>query len=404
MIKTHTRLAVTVAALAAAGTGAWIAPTRAQAPSPAAASIRVTNPLGISRTSETIVLPAGDVQRHLGKVDLRKVHVRDAATNADLLVQAVDTNDDGEFEELIVQADFDAKQRKTFTLSVGDRPMLHSDAFKAYGRFVRERRDDFAWENDRIAHRMYGAALETFSREPLTSTAVDVWSKRVSRLVINDWYLLDNYHEDHGEGGDFYSAGSSRGCGGNAIWAAGALHPSANFRDSRVLANGPIRVMFELVYAPWKVGNTTVSEVKRITLDAGQNLGQFESHYTIDQASPDLAHAVGIKKNAGSARSLDTQAGILRTWEPVKGAPGNLGCGVVFDPSQFVEAPDGGGDYLVVTRLPASRAVSYHAGFAWDQTGQVPGGTEGWDRYLKDFASRLHAPVVVEWIPGGAER
>lgn len=33
--------------------------------------------------------------------------------------------------------------------------------FKAYGRFNRERFDDFAWGNDKIAHRTYGKALET---------------------------------------------------------------------------------------------------------------------------------------------------------------------------------------------------------------------------------------------------
>ena len=80
---------------------------------------------------------------------------------------------------------------------------------------MRERRDDFAWENDRTAHRMYGKALETWAQEPLTSSSVDVWFKRTRRLVINDWYMVDDYHRDNGEGADMYSAGKSRGCGGN---------------------------------------------------------------------------------------------------------------------------------------------------------------------------------------------
>ena len=33
-----------------------------------------------------------------------------------------------------------------------------------YGRFVRERHDDFTWENDLVAHRMYGTDLETWRR------------------------------------------------------------------------------------------------------------------------------------------------------------------------------------------------------------------------------------------------
>ena len=145
---------------------------------------------------------------------------------------------------------------------------------------MRERFDDFAWENDRIAHRVYGKALETWEGEPLTAAApIDIWSKRTSRLVVNDWYLADHYHEDTGEGADFYSAGLSRGCGGNGLWADDRLWTSRNFVNSRVLANGPIRVMFELTYEPFDVNGISVGEVKRITLDAGSQLDRFQSSY-----------------------------------------------------------------------------------------------------------------------------
>ena len=40
----------------------------------------------------------------------------------------------------------------------------------------------------------------------------------------------------------------SRGCGGNGLWADEKLWLSKNFVASRVLANGPIRVLFELTY------------------------------------------------------------------------------------------------------------------------------------------------------------
>ena len=73
---------------------------------------------------------------------------------------------------------------------------------------MRERHDDFAWENDRVAHRMYGTGLETWKKEPLTSSGIDVWVKRARRLVINDWYMTDDYHRDNGDGADFYSVKS----------------------------------------------------------------------------------------------------------------------------------------------------------------------------------------------------
>jgi hypothetical protein len=362
--------------------------------SAAGPTVSVRNPLAVARTSETITLAAAEVLKALPVDDVRKVHVRDT-TGRELLVQAVDVNDDGKFEELIFQTDIGPKETKRFELVAAERHVYKREDFKAYGRFVRERRDDFAWENDRVAHRMYGAALETWAQEPLTSSAVDVWTKRVPRLIVNDWYMIDDYHRDGETGGDFYSAGRTRGCGGNALWVGGKLYPSANFRDSRVYANGPIRVMFDLVYEPWDAAGTKVSEVKRITLDAGQNFNRFESRYTFDRGAREVTYAAGIKNNAGSTTASSKERGTLRAWEPIKNVQGNLGCAVIVDPAQVVDFPQADNNYLVVAKVPAGSPAVYHAGFAWEATGQVPGGVEGWDRFIADTAAKLRAPLEV---------
>jgi len=360
----------------------------------AGATVTVRNPLAIARASETITLTAADVAKAVTTDDLRKVHVRDAA-GREVLAQAVDVNDDGKFEELIFQVDIGPKESKTFSLALGERPAYKRDDFKAYGRFVRERRDDFAWENDRVAHRMYGQELETWPQEPLTSSAVDVWTKRVSRLVVNDWYMIDDYHKDGETGGDFYSAGKSRGCGGNGLWIGGKLYASANFRNSRVYANGPIRVMFDLVYQAWDAAGAKVSEVKRITLDAGQNFNRFESRYTFDGGPHDFTYAAGIKNNAGSTVASSKERGTLRAWEPIKNVAGSLGCAVIVDPAQVVDFPQADGNYLVAAKVTAGAPAVYYAGFAWEETKQVPGGLDGWDRFVAETAQKLRAPLEV---------
>ena len=77
------------------------------------------------------------------------------------------------------------------------------------------------------------------------------------------------------DGGDFYSVKKSRGCGGTTIWAGDKPFVSRNFQTSRVLTNGPIRLVFELGYAPFEAGpGVKVSETKRITLDAGKNFNR----------------------------------------------------------------------------------------------------------------------------------
>ena len=337
--------------------------------------VQVGNDLPMARPSETVEIAAAEL-KPLG--DLSRVHVFDG--ERELLAQTVDI--DGR-QSLLFQTDLPAKGKRSFELRSGEPRQYRKEDFRVYGRFVRERFDDFAWENDRIAHRMYGQALETWQKEPLTSSAVDVWLKRTRRLVINDWYMVDDYHHDHGEGGDFYSAGKSRGCGGSGLWREGKLVVSKNFRQSNVLAAGPIRLVFELRYPD-------VGETKRITLDAGQNFEHFESRY---DAGAD-AYAAGIKKNKDAVFRAEKAAGWMRTWEPVVGGIGQFGCAVVLDPAKIVDVTEADGNHIVVARSPAS----YWVGVGWDKSGDF-GGVDDWDRAVAAWAQRVASPLRIEVHP-----
>ena len=281
-----------------------------------AAQLTVTavNKLPLSRASQTLALTAQDLAP-LGEKDLHRIHVQDAA-GQELICQAVDTDYDAlhKADIVIFQADFAPNETKIFTVNAGKRHEFKKEDFKAYGRFVRERFDDFAWENDRIAHRTYGKALESWKGEPLTSSAIDIWSKRTSRMVIDGWYMSDDYHADVGEGFDDYSAGATRGCGGTGVWAADQLWVSHNFVNSRVLANGPIRVLFELDYEVFDVNGVKMSETKRIALDAGSQLGHFQSSYKL--ATPGaLTVALGLKKVVSEEKEFNAERGWLVSWE-----------------------------------------------------------------------------------------
>jgi hypothetical protein len=359
-----------------------------------AATVTVRNPIDIARPNETIVLDAAQLRALLAVDDVRKVHVRADGTGQDLLVQAVDTNDDGVFEQLLFQADFAPKQTRVFELTVGARQLALAADYKTYGRFVRERRDDFAWENDRIAHRMYGKELETFPRDKLISSSVDVWTKRVRSLVINNWYMVDDYHKDRGEGADLYAAGATRGNGGTGIWVDGKLYPSANFRDSKVCAVGPIRVLFELTYDSWDAAGVKVSEKKRVSLDAGQNLDRFESYYTIQGNAANLNHAIGIRRLKATVREPGDDRSILITWEPVNEG-GELGQAVIVDPSTVKDQADDDLNYYLLTKIQAGAECVSYSGFAWTLAGDFKSAAD-WQRYVAGFAARLRSPVEVK--------
>ncbi len=357
-------------------------------------TVKASNKLPITRTSQTIELSAKDLAP-LGEKDLNKIHVRDSS-GKELLSQAVDTD----FDELhkpdivIFQADFKPNETRTFVVSAGKKHEYTKDDFKAYGRFVRERFDDFAWENDLIAHRTYGKALITWKGEPLTSSAIDIWSKRTTKLVINDWYMVDNYHADAGEGMDDYSAGATRGCGGSGIWANNQLYAPSNFVDSRVLTNGPIRVMFELVYEPFDVNGTKVSEVLRISLDAGSQLDHFQSFYNIQSGNAPLPVAIGLKKVKDEQQELNAAHGWLAIWEAMEKNQGLQGVATVFDPQQFDKQAEDKQNNLIVLKAGTAKPVSYWAGFAWDRAGKITS-ADAWYKYVDEFAAGLRSPIEI---------
>jgi hypothetical protein len=161
-----------------------------------------------------------------------------------------------------------------------------------------------------------------------------------------------------------------------------------------VYAVGPIRVLFELTYDAWDAAGVKVSETKRVSLDAGQNLDRFESRYTIAGNAANLEHAIGIRKLKTTEKQDAGDGGILSTWEPVKEG-GELGQAVLVDPAAVRGQVDDGLNYYVLTKIPAGEPCVSYSGFAWTLSGDFKTAAD-WNRYLAGFAAGLRAPLEVK--------
>lgn len=260
-----------------------------------------------------------------------------------------------------------------------------AQAPQVFGRAVPERKDDFAWENDRIAFRMYGPALEADGE---ISSGIDVWAKSTARLVINDWYRKGDYHNDHGEGVDFYKVGPSRGCGGLAVWHQGKMHPSKNWAAQEVLERGPDRLTFQLKYHPWDVGSRRFWETKTISLSAGSNLNRIESVLSSDR--PDcLTVAVGIALRPGDdgISRMDPEKGLLMYWEPPNAEHGSIGCAVIVNPDHLVDMIEAEGHLLALVNTAANQPLVYYAGACWSKNLDFPNAST-WEKYLREFVEK----------------
>jgi len=262
---------------------------------------------------------------------------------------------------------------------------------KTYARYVPERFDDFAWENDKIAFRMYGKALEG---RPDDAQGLDIWAKRTEQLVIDDWYKTGDYHKDHGKGLDYYSVGMTLGAGDIAPLADGKIIYSKHYRGHEVLDNGPLRSTFRLTYEPWEVNGKQVSVTKTITLDAGSQLNKVEVvyHYEGTEKLPVAAGIVLRKEDGGKIMKLANKQ-IMGYWEPQHGQDGTLGVAVIGE-SPITGMTEVAGQLLAQMEASAEQPLVYYNGGAWDKAGEITD-AQAWEKYLLNYQERIQHPLEV---------
>ena len=156
---------------------------------------------------------------------------------------------------------------------------------KVYGRYVPERKDDFAWENEYAAFRMYGPAL----RPENPSNGVDLWLKASPELVVDSFYYREHvlglpYHINYGKGLDCYKVGHTCGCGGLVVLTANSQEPRAKsqtwiggaYDRWEIIEQTPDRFVFRLEYDSLLVAGQILKETITITAEAGQMMNKAD--------------------------------------------------------------------------------------------------------------------------------
>ena len=243
---------------------------------------------------------------------------------------------------------------------------------------------DLLWENDRIAHRIYGRALE--AAEPPSSSGIDAWGKRVRFPFMDRQLRTGDQHEDHGEGLDFYNVGTGRGTGGLGIWYDNKLWTSRNYVRPHILNAGPDVADFTVDYDPWPVDTLrTVRETRRFTLPAGTNFTRLTSTLTSSSAD-ELIVGIGLSKRPINGLKLgefhkDAAGARMSWWGPADGEKGHMAAAVIVDPAAFAGFAEDADNYLILVRVTPGRPFVYYSGAAWDRGGDFAS-REAWQNYV----------------------
>ena len=246
---------------------------------------------------------------------------------------------------------------------------------KVMARVVPERADDFVFENNLIAGRFYGKALEG---NP-TSPGLDIWVKLPGRLVADEWYAgalkEDNYyHRDHG-GKDCYKVAVSLGGGASVPFIDGALcWPATNYRSSEVLETSPDKVVFVLHYPKWEAAKRIKVKLdKKVTVTADSHFIEVEDKYSFS-GSKTLTVAAGIKLHGdqGTVKEQMKAPGCFAIWEAASDQSVELEDGMI---GVAICMPDANSDLvspeldhgLLLKTIPSGGTVSYSVGSCWSK-------------------------------------
>lgn len=384
-------------------------------------TVTITNPLAMERSGEMVEVPMAEVSAKLNLADTAQVVVLDAE-NQQVPYQI--TYD----EKLIFPATVAANAATTYTIQAGTPIDVE---LKACGRQYPERMDDMAWENDLVAFRAYGPALQErgergfgydlFTKynttEPVLETFYQNELNKDVRARMAELQKTDpkaaaelgrsiSYHIDHGYGMDCYAVGPTLGAGVAALMVNDTILYPWCYNTQEVLDNGPLRFTVKLEFTPLTVkGDSSVIETRVITLDAGSHLNRTAVSYTNLQETLPIATGIVLHEPDGAVVA-DAADGYITYVDPTTG-PGNgkilMGAAfpatvkeaktVLFPAEEKKQRNNADGHVLAISDYEPGSEYVYYWGFAWDKADiKTP---EAWNRYMAEFAQKVRKPLEV---------
>ena len=375
-----------------AGVATGLAMIAAGAATPAAV-FPVTNAGDQPRPLELASLPWPAVLQRVPGLTAETAAVREAESKQDLTVQVFDRDADGRPDELLFPVTLGPRETRRYEVYARDAPGPADTPARVGARFAPEHRSDMAWENNRMAYRLYGPKHNDKDH----AGGVDVWSKRTRDPILEAWYRTGqkgDYKVDLGQGCDCTSIGAGPGCGGTAYRTpAGEIVVSPVFETWKIIAAGPLRAEVELVHLPLTIGPATITETRRITCDLGAALFKIQSSFAVKGDAGGITPLAGLKSNDPAGHSRE---GVATAWlvaDRGEKINGKVGLGLILPrDGQALPGPHRSVYFPLADDLV--RPAVWHAGATWSKALDCPT-PEEWMKELQATKARLAAPLNI---------
>ncbi len=386
--------------------------------------IMVQNPTNTARFFEVVEVPMKTISMVMGDNDF----IITDADGREMPLQVTSKN------TVLFQASVGRKKTSTY-YAVKGTPTLSE--CKVMGRLFTERQDEFGWENDRVAYRVYGHGA---------AVGYDVFNKSTSTLMLDYWYASEqdqemrsvskklrergqtdladqlynafSYHIDHGQGMDCYTVGPTLGAGANALVNPnGKLCMPKCYKSYEILEDGLLRFSVRFTYPEVEYKGRNIYEVRTITIDAGSSFCRVDVRYMLLKAgiAATMASGVVVHQSNPTAFVLNKDAAYLgyedlgdasvygeRYRAELAKQMGKIYVGTVYpQPVKDIIYEEGktgiaNGHILALSRVWPYEDYTYYFGSAWSKNEEIGiRSLRDWEAALSRQANIVRHPLQV---------
>jgi hypothetical protein len=387
-------------------------------------NVTITNPLALDRTNEIVEISMAEVAQSLKLPVDGEVVIRDAKNNEIPYQVTYD-------EKIIFPVTIAAGASEVYAIQQGTPQKV---SVIACGRQYPERVDDLAWENDLVAFRAYGSALQKTGERAF---GYDVWTKYgTTEPVVEERYAIElnpetlakidslrkidpaaasqlraetSYHVDHGNGLDCYKVGPTLGGGTSALLADGEIVYPYCYNTFEILDNGPLRFSVKMSYNPLTVkDDTNVIETRLVSLDAGSHLNKTVISYTGLSGTMPIVTGIVLHEPDGEV-TANAAKGFITYVDPTENPNvdnGKIFVGaafpnalkeaksVLFDEKEKTERGADGHVLAISDYVPGSQ-YTYYWGSGWSKANIKD--AAHWNKYMSEYAEKIKNPLKVTY-------
>ena len=357
----------------------------------------VDNPLDVKRADEFVVLKVSDLKEMAADFSQDTFIVLQADSNQEIPCQLDDMNNDGVGDEIAMIMDMEPKEKKRIMIRYS--PESPESRAVTLGHKKRTRAaihpeyEGIGWESEIIGYRLYPDqrnSISIFGKEK-PGLSLDSFAK--NRALSNTKVVLDG--------------GESVGCGGFGLWYENKLiKPDKDvLRYTRVVADGPVRSVAQVIYDSWIVGDKSLRVTATYSIFAGQRWST--GNIKIARADEPMKIASGLTKSKNATLTKNEKNGFFYTYGTqskfgVSGASApendNLGMALIY-PTESLDSFQEDNSYLSVLNPGADNDITYWFLSAWSRGDTGVKNASEFADLVSSTADKIRHPITVTIMP-----